>query len=133
MELYLNVIEFGPNMYGITEAAFQYFGRKPDELNLAESLFLASLLPSPLRFHKLAGGSPSSPKGGRSTSGSLMSIAAKNELLSPEELAEGPSEEVLFHDPKDPLPSPRPAVTGTHFQPPNEERADKASSEARDP
>ena len=54
MKLYLNVIEFGPDIYGISKAALHYFGRKPNELNLAESLFLSSLLPSPLRFSKLA-------------------------------------------------------------------------------
>ena len=32
MELYLNVIEFGPDVYGVTQAAEYYFGRKPEEL-----------------------------------------------------------------------------------------------------
>ena len=50
MELYLNVIEFGPAVYGITAAAEHYFGRTPAELNLAECLFLSSLLPAPLRY-----------------------------------------------------------------------------------
>jgi hypothetical protein len=120
MELYLNVIEFGPNVYGITQAAFHYFGRKPDELNLAESLFLASLLPSPVRFHKLAE-KPQLSEGWTRHLHELMAIAAKNDLVSPEELADGLKEEVLFHDPKAPLPPPRPAVTGAHFQPPSEE------------
>ena len=53
MELYLNVIEFGPDVYGVTAAADHYFGRTPAELNLAECLFLASLLPQPLRYHHL--------------------------------------------------------------------------------
>ncbi len=115
MELYLNVIEFGPDVYGITQAAFHYFGRKPDELNLAESLFLASLLPSPLRFHKLAEKSPLSESWTKHLR-ELMTIAAKNDLISPEELADGLKEDVVFHDPKDPLPPPRPSVSGTHFQ-----------------
>ncbi|HSO36270.1 MAG TPA: biosynthetic peptidoglycan transglycosylase, partial [Labilithrix sp.] len=41
MELYLNVIEFGPDVYGVTRAAEHYFGRKPEELNLPECFFLA--------------------------------------------------------------------------------------------
>ena len=40
MELYLNVIEFGPDVYGVTRAAEYYFGRKPEELNLPECFFL---------------------------------------------------------------------------------------------
>jgi membrane peptidoglycan carboxypeptidase len=120
MELYLNVIEFGPDVYGVTQAAFHYFGRKPDELNLAESLFLASLLPSPLRFAKLAE-KPTLSEGWTKHLRQLMAIAAKNELVSPEELADGMKEVVVFHDPQAPLPPPRPAVSGAHFQPPSEE------------
>ena len=51
MELYLNIIEFGPDLYGVTVAAQHYFGRRPNELNLAESLFLSSILPNPVAFH----------------------------------------------------------------------------------
>jgi hypothetical protein len=50
-ELYLNVVEFGPSIYGIREAAMHYFGRSPSDLSLAESAFLARLLPSPILRH----------------------------------------------------------------------------------
>ncbi len=46
-EVYLNIIELGPGIYGIGEAAPFYFGKRPSELNLAESIFLAHLLPHP--------------------------------------------------------------------------------------
>lgn len=49
-EVYLNIIEWGPNVYGVGEAARFYFNKSPDELNLAESIFLASLIPSPKHF-----------------------------------------------------------------------------------
>ena len=54
LQFFLNVVEFGPSVYGITQAAERYFGRKPGELNLAECLFLSSLLPSPIKYSKLA-------------------------------------------------------------------------------
>ncbi len=47
MELYLNVIEFGPNVYGITSAAEHYFGKTAKDLSLLESMFLSSMLPKP--------------------------------------------------------------------------------------
>ena len=50
LEVYLNIIEWGPNVYGIGEASRFYFGKSPDELTLAESIFLASLIPSPKHF-----------------------------------------------------------------------------------
>lgn len=51
LELYLNVIEYGPAVYGITNAAAHYFGRAPGELSPAESAFLACVLPNPKRYH----------------------------------------------------------------------------------
>jgi Transglycosylase len=47
LEVYLNIIEWGPDVYGIGEASRFYFEKSPDELTLSESIFLASLIPSP--------------------------------------------------------------------------------------
>lgn len=46
-EVYLNVIEWGRNVYGIGEAARYYFGKSPADLNLGESIYLASIVPKP--------------------------------------------------------------------------------------
>ena len=51
MELYLNVIEFGPGIYGVVAAAEHYFGKHPQELNSLETAYLALMLPSPVRRH----------------------------------------------------------------------------------
>jgi hypothetical protein len=52
LELYLNVIEYGPEVYGIRNAAAHYFGRSPSELSVAESAYLAMILPNPPSFHE---------------------------------------------------------------------------------
>ncbi len=49
-EVYLNIIEWGPGIYGIKKAAKFYFKKKPSELTLNESIFLASIIPSPKYF-----------------------------------------------------------------------------------
>jgi len=49
-EVYLNIIELGPGIYGVGEASRFYFNKKPSELTLSESIFLASLLPHPKWF-----------------------------------------------------------------------------------
>jgi len=49
-EVYLNIIEWGPNVYGIGEASRFYFQKSPDKLTLSESMFLATLVPSPKKF-----------------------------------------------------------------------------------
>ncbi|KAA6432238.1 transglycosylase domain-containing protein [Rufibacter glacialis] len=49
-EVYLNIIEWGPNVYGVKEAANFYFSKSPSQLNLEESLFLASIVPKPKQY-----------------------------------------------------------------------------------
>ncbi|HEX2675357.1 MAG TPA: biosynthetic peptidoglycan transglycosylase, partial [Polyangiales bacterium] len=51
LELYLNVIEYGPAIYGIRHAARHYFNRLPGQLSPAESVFFATILPNPKRYH----------------------------------------------------------------------------------
>lgn len=48
LELYANVAEFGPNIFGVGEAADLYFGKKPSDLTIKESVFLVNLLPAPV-------------------------------------------------------------------------------------
>ncbi len=47
LEKYLNVVEFGPNIYGIKAAALHYFQKGPSELHPLEAAYLAFLLPNP--------------------------------------------------------------------------------------
>ncbi|MFO0697321.1 MAG: transglycosylase domain-containing protein, partial [Polyangiales bacterium] len=50
LELYLNVIEYGPSVYGIRNATRHYFGREPMDLSPAEAAFLATILPAPKSY-----------------------------------------------------------------------------------
>lgn len=50
LEVYFNIIEWGPNVYGIGEAAQFYFQKHPSELTLNECLYLANIIPSPRNF-----------------------------------------------------------------------------------
>ncbi len=50
LEVYFNIIEWGPNIYGIKQAAKFYFDKKPSQLTLQESIFLAAIIPSPKYF-----------------------------------------------------------------------------------
>lgn len=122
MELYLNVVEFGPDVYGITEAAEYYFGRKPEELHLAECFFLASLLPSPIRYGRLRDKGEVSESWMRHLK-ALMEISAKNGKISSAELEEGLKEPVVFVRPGDPRPEPRSPVTSTRRDPSDDDAA----------
>ena len=50
LEVYLNIIELGPETFGVEAASQLYFGRSATELNVKEALHLASLAPSPVRY-----------------------------------------------------------------------------------
>ena len=49
LETYLNVIEWGPGINGVVEAAEHYFGKSPGDLSLEESVWLSSIVPAPVR------------------------------------------------------------------------------------
>jgi hypothetical protein len=52
LEIYFNVIEWGPDLYGLGSASRFYFDKVPQDLRLEEVLFLVSLIPSPRRYVK---------------------------------------------------------------------------------
>ena len=51
LELYLNVVEFGPGVWGAEAAARHYFGRAAADLDEDEAARLAAGLPSPKTWH----------------------------------------------------------------------------------
>ncbi len=116
MELYLNVIEFGPDVYGVTRAAEHYFGRRPEELNLPECFFLASIMPSPVRYGRLRDKGQVSEGWMRHVQ-ALMEIAAKNGKVSKAELAEGLAQPIVFIKPGEPRPEPRKPVSAGRRDP----------------
>lgn len=50
LEQYINLAEFGKDLYGIKKASYFYFKRHPRNLSAKEGAFLAMLLPSPVKY-----------------------------------------------------------------------------------
>lgn len=50
MEVYLNIVELGPGIYGAEAAARHWFGKPAAKLTGIEAARLAAILPSPLRW-----------------------------------------------------------------------------------
>ena len=48
LEVYLNVVEFGPGLYGAGAAARAFFGKPASALSAHEAARLAAVLPNPL-------------------------------------------------------------------------------------
>ncbi len=53
LELYLNIVEWGPGVYGAEAAAQTYFNKSAAELRLSEAIRLAAVLPNPQRLSPL--------------------------------------------------------------------------------
>lgn len=47
VEVYLNVAEFGPGIFGVAQAADRFFGTTPDQLTAMQAARLAAVLPAP--------------------------------------------------------------------------------------
>jgi hypothetical protein len=90
LELYLNVVELGPKVYGVEAGAQHYFRTSPSRLTLTQAFYLASILPSPKVEHFGAGGALS--PGWLRNLRTLLKHANKVKRLSDEDLEAGLSE-----------------------------------------
>jgi penicillin-binding protein 1A len=52
LEIYLNVIEWGPALHGLRPAARHYFGKDPSALSPKEIAFLVVLIPGPVKYQR---------------------------------------------------------------------------------
>lgn len=88
-ELYVNIIEFGPDVYGIRNASRFYFGKEPTELTPLEGAYLASLKVSPSkggRFYK--SGFPSGGGWWRKRFRYILRVLAENGYIAPIDILE---------------------------------------------
>lgn len=92
LELYLNIVELGPGLYGIGPAAERYFGSSAKQLSLAQAFYLISLLPNPKHHHLLPDGAVT--PAWSSYLKTLMTIAKKIGRVDDRELEAGLAEQV---------------------------------------
>ena len=97
LELYLNVVEFGPMIYGVGPAARYYFEGSAADLSLGQALYVASIMPNPKVQHFGSGGAVA--PGWMAYLHKLMKIARDRGHISDEELDEGLRETVVRGSP----------------------------------
>ena len=84
LEIYLNIIEWGPDLRGLRPAARRYFGREPRELTPAEMAFLVVIIPGPIKYQSsFAHGTPG--PGLRSLIDELLAKLRSVDAISEEE------------------------------------------------
>ena len=113
LELYLNIVELGPNIYGVKEAALRFFCKRPRDLDLLESLYLATLLPSPKKYYRKFFEKGQITKGWRRYLEALLKIMVRRETISKEQMEFYAPYDVRFHSGPcdleleiDPIPGP---------------------------
>ncbi len=52
LELYANIVEMGPDVFGVGEAALYYFDIPAESLSVLQTAFLVSVLPGPRIYHR---------------------------------------------------------------------------------
>lgn len=85
LEVYFNIIEWGPNVYGIGEASRFYFEKTPAQLNLNECLYLARIIPSPKKFMYQFNAEGSLKESAAQQERFLTNIMLKRGLLAPDD------------------------------------------------
>lgn len=98
LELYFNIIEYGPMVYGIGPASQHYFRTSASQLSLGQALYLGSILPNPKAQHFGAGGRVTNQWMGYLHR--LMRTMPKRGVISETDAQEGLSEWVVFGSPK---------------------------------
>ncbi len=95
MEIYLNVIEYGPRLYGIGPAAEHYFGKAAKDLNPVEAAFFSSILPNPKdRYRQYCAGTLTKWTSGKIER--ILGIMLKRDRLTQEEYDKAMATPLVF-------------------------------------
>jgi penicillin-binding protein 1A len=103
LEIYLNIIEWGPGIYGLRPAARHYFGKEPRDLSAKEMAFLVALIPGPIKYQRSFAGGELSP-GFEPMVTHLLSKLRSVGALSEAEYEAAREERLVFRPPEPPGP-----------------------------
>ena len=95
LEIYLNIIEWGPDLRGLRPAARSYFGREPQALTPAEMAFLVAIIPGPIKYQSsFAHGTPGT--GLRSLIDELLAKLRSVDAIGEEEYRQALDEPIVL-------------------------------------
>jgi len=105
LEIYVNIIEWGPDLYGLRPAARAYFDREPKDLTPAQTAFLVSLIPGPIKYQSsFAHGTPG--PGLRQLVDNLLAKLRSVDALTEEEYQRALVEEIVVRGRETGVPGP---------------------------
>jgi hypothetical protein len=101
LEIYLNIIEWGPQLRGLRPAARHYFDCEPQALTPAQMAFLVSIIPGPIKYQRsIARGTPS--PGLRLLVDNLLAKLRSVEAIGEEEYQRALSESIVVAGGREP-------------------------------
>lgn len=127
LEIYLNVIEWGPGLHGIGPASRHYFGKRPADLSPREGAFLVALIPGPVKYQSSFSGGVLSPGFSRLVNGVLYRLRSVGVLTDEELEAELAEPLRLLWTPPDVAGEEEPGAAGEEpaaLEVPPEQRGD---------
>jgi monofunctional biosynthetic peptidoglycan transglycosylase len=95
LEIYLNIVEWGPGVYGIGPAAQHWFEADARSLTPKQAAFLASIIPSPLRYHGMRARGGVSENWEQHVNELLLKMAEQGALTG-DELSHALGETIVF-------------------------------------
>ncbi len=98
LEIYLNIAEWGPGIFGIGKASQFYFNKAPSELTAREGAFLALLLPSPIRYGQSFRQKKLTPYA-RKTLSEILSKMVRAQRITEEQRSNALAERMAFEAP----------------------------------
>jgi len=125
LEIYLNIIEWGPGLYGLKPAARHYFGKEPQALTPKEIAFLVSMIPGPIKYQRSIQGDELG-LGFENLVNNLLVKLRSVEALSEEEYAAA-REETLQFQWTELEPDPEPGEEVPEAEPPQAQAPDPAT------
>ncbi len=104
LEIYVNVIEWGPGLFGLRPASRAYFGREPRDLTPAQMAFLVCLIPAPVKYQSsFAHGTPG--PGLRQLVDALLAKLRSVDALSEEDYRAALGETIVVRGAETPAPA----------------------------
>lgn len=98
LAMYLSSVYYGENAFGIEDAAEVYFGKKPADLDLAESAMLIGVLPAPSAYSPISG----NPKYAKERQNTVLKRMVNNKMISQSEKDEAAARELAYAPQKSP-------------------------------
>ncbi|NLA43104.1 penicillin-binding protein [Candidatus Saccharibacteria bacterium] len=98
LAMYLNSVYYGENAFGIEDAAEVYFGKKPIDLDLAESAMLIGVLPAPSAYSPISG----SKKYAKERQETVLKRMVNNKMITQAEKDAATTQDLAYASQKSP-------------------------------